>query len=294
MHRISYIGFRILIGLFKILPFPLLYLLSDILRFLLKNVVRYRRKVIQKNLDYCFPEMAAIKKSEIADAFYKNFIDIILESLKGLAIKPKKLVNRFKLKNPEVLKEAYSNGKHLMVYSQHYNNWEWAAVSLGLQTDHHIVGVTKLIANPYINNYMAKRRTGPNVSSVTARLTLRYLRKLKEKSQPEALVFIADQRPSGQEKFIELPFLGGVANFHHGAALFTHSYNLPIYSIDIHRTGRGHYDVEFVRLVAENETLTAEQITTQYKEHLEKLILKSPESWLWSHKRFKKYVDYKK
>ena len=238
--------------------------------------------------------MDASQKAEIANGFYRNFIDIILESIKGLAIDPNKLVPRYKLKNPNILTEDFNNGQHLMAYSQHYNNWEWSAASLGLQTSHHIVGVTKLIANPYINSYMYNNRTGPNVGSVTTRLTLRYLRVLQDKVNPEAIVFIADQRPSGKEKYLDLPFLGGRARFHHGAALFTHSYNLPIYSIDIHRLDRGKYEVEIVLLKAKEEALSPEEITTRYKEHLEKLVLKSPESWLWSHKRFKKYVDYKK
>ena len=65
-----------------------------------------------------------------------------------------------------------------------------------------------------------------------------------------------------------------------------------VYSIDIHKVSRGRYEVEFVRLLHENEEITPEEMTIRYKEHLEYLIRKSPESWLWSHKRFKKYLDY--
>lgn len=294
MHRLSYIGFRLVVGLFKFIPFPLLYRLSDILRFILKDIFGYRRSVIDQNLAYCFPEKTQVERATIANNFYKNFVDIILESFKGLAIHPEKLIPRFKLRNPEILAKAYTANEHLITYSQHYNNWEWGPICLGLQMEHHIVGIVKLIANPLINNYMINGRSGNNVSVVPSRQTGKYLQGLHNKSNPEALVFIADQRPSGKERFLELPFLGGTARFHHGAAIYAAQADLAIYSIDIHRVGRGRYEIEIVQLAKKDAGLTSEQITTRYKEHLEKLLRQSPESWLWTHKRFKQYLDYKK
>ncbi len=294
MHTVSYIGFRFVVGLFKFIPFPLLYRLSDLLRFILKDIIGYRKSVIDQNLAYCFPEKTKAERTLIANAYYKNFVDIILESFKGLAINPGKLIPRYKVRNPEILVDAYKSNEHLITYSQHYNNWEWGPICLGLQTRHHIVGIVKLIANPLINNYMIDGRSGNNVSVVPSRETGKYLQDLHKKSNPQALVFIADQRPSGKERFLELPFLGGVGRFHHGAAIYASKANLAIYSIDVHRIGRGRYEIEFVQLAEKGEGLTPEQITILYKEHLENLILQSPESWLWTHKRFKEYVDYKK
>ncbi|MDE6038650.1 MAG: acetyltransferase, partial [Paramuribaculum sp.] len=43
------------------LPLPALYLLSDLLRPLFQHVIHYRRKVIRRNLQSCYPE-----KSEAA------------------------------------------------------------------------------------------------------------------------------------------------------------------------------------------------------------------------------------
>ena len=50
MQWLSYIFTRGFVDFFRIVPFPLLYLISDGLAFLLMNVVGYRRKVIIWNV----------------------------------------------------------------------------------------------------------------------------------------------------------------------------------------------------------------------------------------------------
>lgn len=280
------------IGLIGCIPFPLLYLFSDGLRFITKHLLRYRVAVIKQNLAYVFPDKDQHQRDLIFHEFYKNFIDIILESIKGQSYSPEKLIDRFRLKNPELLEAAHENGQHVIAYSHHYNNWEWGPICLGLQIDHHITGIVKLIANPLINNYMIDQRSRANVSVVQTGHTGKFMSKLPESTRPICVVFIADQRPSGNNKKVKLPFLGSEAFFHKGAGIYAAQLKAPIYTIDVHRVSRGRYEVELVPIVNKNEDLSPEDISERYKAHLEDLILKSPESWLWSHKRFKEFLKY--
>lgn len=281
-----------MVGFFSLIPFPLLYLISDFLRFIFKNIAGYRVSVIKKNLDYCFPKKTPAERQEILDAFYKNFIDIILESIKGLSIDPDKLKKRYTLKNPEVLNQHYNEGQHIITYSQHYNNWEWAPICLGIQMNHRLMGIVKMISNQRINKYMIDGRSGNNVSVISTKQTGEFFKTLHKERDPLAIVFIADQMPYGKVKSLEVPFLGKKVKFHHGAALYAERVNLPIYSIDVLRRGRGRYEISVHCLKNKTETLTAEEITSRYAAHLEELILSSPESWLWSHKRFKQILTY--
>lgn len=50
-----------LLYLLSLLPMRLLYLLSDCLFFPLFYLVKYRRKVVEKQLDECFPEKVCRK-----------------------------------------------------------------------------------------------------------------------------------------------------------------------------------------------------------------------------------------
>lgn len=190
---IAYIFFRILVFIFWLIPFPLLYMLSDGLRFLLKNILRYRVSVIQKNIEFVFPDKSQQWRDNIANQFYKNFVDILLESIKGLSISGDKLIKRYRFRNPELMDAIYNENKHVIVFSQHQNNWEWAPLCLGLQIKHHIVGVVKLLSNPYINTFLQNGRSGNNVSVVPTLKVGSYFKKLQVKEKYEALVFIADQ-----------------------------------------------------------------------------------------------------
>jgi len=281
-----------MVGFFSLIPFPLLYLISDVLRVLFKNIAGYRVSVIKKNLAFCFPHKTEAERKKIFDKFYKNFIDIILESIKGLSIDPDKLKKRYSFKNPEVLDQHFNKGQHIITYSQHCNNWEWAPICLGIQMNHCLMGIVKMISNQRINKYMIDGRSGNNVRVISTKQTGEFFKTLHKEEDPLAIVFIADQMPYGKVKSLEVPFLGQQVKFHHGAALYAERVNLPIYTIDVARTGRGRYEVQVHCIKAESETLTAEEITYRYAGHLEEMILESPESWLWSHKRFKKILKY--
>jgi len=279
---------------FSLIPFRLLYFFSDLLRFIVKNLFGYRVNVIDKNLAYVFPDKTISDRKDIRNKFYKNFIDVTLESIKGLSHNPKKLIPKFKLHNPELLQSYFDKGQHVILYSQHYNNWEWGPLCLGLQVPHHIVGIVKKLSNPHSNAFIVEGRSGNNVSVIYTYETSQFFESLENpSSKPKAIVFISDQMPYGQTRSVELPLFGQKSKFHLGAASYACESSLPVFCVDVHRKGRGLYELELVELAKDVSQLTPESLTEIYKNHLEELINKSPESWLWSHKRFKGIINYK-
>ena len=72
----------------SLLPFPLLYLLSDVLYFLIYKVIGYRKQVVLTNLRNSFPEKTEAEIQAIAGKFYRWFCDLTLETLKTLTISP--------------------------------------------------------------------------------------------------------------------------------------------------------------------------------------------------------------
>lgn len=292
MKLIAYIFFRVIVFIFWLIPFPLLYLISDVLRFLLKHVLKYRVSVIQKNIDFIFPAKSHGWRADVANKFYKNFVDILLESIKGLSIPADKLIKRYRFRNPELMNALYENNKHVIIYSLHQNNWEWAPLCLGLQIKHHIVGAVKMLSNPYINDYLQNGRSGNNVSVIPTFKVGSYFQQLKAKEKPEGIVFIADQRPSGKETKIPVTFMGQEINFHGGAARYAILSGYPIVNFDILRIGRGRYEVEAVYLGKEGEYNNPKELTQKYADHISALIHANPSQWLWSHKRFKETIKY--
>ena len=291
MNFFSYIIFRAFSLKIRFIPFALLYITSDVLRFILKNVFRYRTGVIKKNVAFCLPNISPEQVNSIANSFYVNFVDIVLESMKGFSYDPKKMISRYRLINPDILDPYFENQQSVIILSQHYNNWEWGSICLGLQTQHHIVGVIKKISNKYIHAFVAKARSRNNVSVVNADDAAKYIRYHKP-NKPEALVLIADQYPYNKRHRTAAQFFDHDIDFHSGTGLIASWTDCPIFSIDIHKVKRGHYKLELVKLVDKASDSTPQEITKLYARHLESLIRKSPHSWLWSHKRFKDNIEY--
>ena len=289
MKFIGYIFFRLGVFAFSWIPFPVLHILSDGLYIILRYLLGYRKSVIEKNISHCFPKKSQEERNQIRDRFYRHFSDILFESIKGLSINPHRLVERFKMESLVPFDHESERGSPVTLYSQHYNNWEWGPICLGLQVKHHIVGIVKELHNPYINDFITKGRTGNNVSVVTTYKTPRYY--LSDLSNT-ATVYIADQNPYFKERSVTLDFFGNPTRFHNGAASFACRAGFPVYTLDIRKTARSKYAVSSVLLHPNPSEIKPEELTEIYKNHLEQLISEAPEYWLWSHKRFKDSIDY--
>ena len=82
MKIIYYIVFP-LWYLLSLLPLRVLYLLSDLIYYLLYYVIRYRRKVVRQNLIGSFPEKNMAEIIRIEKKFYAWFCDYVVENIKA-------------------------------------------------------------------------------------------------------------------------------------------------------------------------------------------------------------------
>src|SRR5665647_1629827 len=82
MYYLLY-GFLYLISL---LPFPVMYFISNCIYGLIYYVFGYRKEIVMGNLSIAFPEKTQSERKKIAKQFYKNFIDTFIETIKVLSM----------------------------------------------------------------------------------------------------------------------------------------------------------------------------------------------------------------
>lgn len=87
----------------SLLPYPLLYALSDFLYFLLYNVFKFRLKVVRKNLKLSFPHLSNNERLSIEKEFYTHLCDVFMEMAKNLTISEKQIKKRFVFENMELI-----------------------------------------------------------------------------------------------------------------------------------------------------------------------------------------------
>ena len=119
---------RILWGacyLLSLLPFCIIYLLSDFIYLIVYYLIRYRRKVVRKNLVNSFPEKSEKEITEIEKKFYKTLCDYFLETVKMRTISEKEIRRRMRFPGIEEMEKDSAAGKSVVMYIAHSMNWEY-------------------------------------------------------------------------------------------------------------------------------------------------------------------------
>ncbi len=273
---------------FWLIPFPILYIWSDILYVFFYYIFGYRKKVIIKNLRNSFPEKSEAEIQKIAKKFYKHLADITLEGIKAFAITKRQMLRRFKITDYEIVQKYYNEGKTIIAYASHYSNWEWGGIGAYV-LPHELYALYKPLKNKRIDMYARKSRStwGANMISITDT----YAFFTAPQTKPQIIFMLSDQSPSNQSKSVKVNFLGQATLFLHGTEKYAHQFNYPIVYAHVNRVKRGFYEVRF-ELVCDNpQSLPDRKLTERYAQILEKQIYERPEEWLWSHKRWKHRVS---
>ena len=272
------------IYLISILPFRILYGISDVLFYLLYYVVRYRKKVVFDNLRKSFPEKSTEEINKIAKDFYCYLCDLIVEAFKTLTISKKEAIARFKIKDNSLLEKLYEEKKNIILVLGHYGNWEWAGSNFILISKYKIYGIYKPMSNKYFENLINKMRTRFGTKLIAMNNTFKEM--IKNKNELNCTAFIADQTPSPEHAYWT-KFLNQDTPIFLGTELIAQKLNYPVVFASIKRINRGYYE-GYTELLFEQPALAQKgSITEAHTRRLEQEIIKKPELWLWSHRRWK-------
>ena len=91
---------------FSLLPWRVMYLISDFVAFILQHIVKYRVDVVTQNLNIAFPNKSTAERKKIANEFYQQFADSFIETFKLLSMSDATFNKRF-TSNAEVLIKLY-------------------------------------------------------------------------------------------------------------------------------------------------------------------------------------------
>ncbi len=269
----------------SLLPFPVLYGVSNILYFIFYYLVGYRKKVVLQNLRHSFPEKTEKEIQETARKFYKHFCDLVVESIKIFTISEKQTLKRFKVNNPEVSDVYYEQNRSVLFAGGHYNNWELLAVGMNQYIKHHAAGIYTPLSNKFFDGKMQKTRERFGLKMLPTRAVKRFLDDNKNKLT--GLVFGFDQSPSNPKSAHWMKFLNQDTGVQYGIEKLAKDYNCPVIYGTINKIKRGHYTLDLVLVTDKPLDTTDGYIIETATKLLEKDIIRQPEYWLWSHKRWK-------
>lgn len=287
MHFLVYIISYPLIKIISITPFKLLYLVSDIISFLLRKVFKYRLKVVRNNLNLVFNDMSENQIKEIEKKFYKHFSDISLESIKALGMNKEQMINRYEYQNIEVLRKIQEKKKNIILICGHYSNFEWL-LSIGYNTLGNGYGIYTPMTNKYFDNLFQKIRIKHKAFLISRYKIKDFMNNLDPKKY-YLFGFAADQSPRKVGKSYINYFLGQKVPIFTGAERFSREFNLSVVFADITRVKRGFYKTTFTEILDKKDSDYS--ITDQFMKLLESQIKRDPSQYFWTHNRFKHLIN---
>ncbi|HEX5171797.1 MAG TPA: lysophospholipid acyltransferase family protein [Cyclobacteriaceae bacterium] len=269
------------------LPLSVLYFFSDFLFVVSFYVVRYRRKLVQKNLKNAFPEKKLAELKVIEKEFYVNLCDYAVETLKLLTISREELGKRMIFKNAELALKYAENGHSVLHLTSHQFNWEWGLVTACLTFPFQMDFVYQSVSSKFFEELSLKIRTRfgahPIKRDEVARETI------KRKSILRGIALMADQYPGyGRDKKYETKFLNQDTVFFYGANQLAVLMQYPVVFYELRKMRRGYYQATIVNISSPPYNKESDIIIESYVRGVEKVIQENPAGWLWTHNRWKK------
>lgn len=273
---------RLFCRLFSLLPLWMMYAISSVLWPLMYYVVRYRREVVRRNLTESFPEWTPREIKRLERRFYRYFSDMLFESIKMATISPKTISRRMRFVNADEIEATLAQGRNVSLYLGHVGNWEWVS-SLPLHLPHGVAAgqVYHRLRNRNFDRLLLESRERMGAVCVEMKDVVRRIGKF------DIMGYIADQSPRREHIRHYVEFLNHRVPAYVGAEQLTRKYGAEAWFLDMRRVGRGRYEGRFVRLDGQTAATSEWGLTDLYYQHLEASVLRQPEIYLWTHKRFK-------
>jgi KDO2-lipid IV(A) lauroyltransferase len=267
------------------LPFFILYRISDFFYVLMYYIIGYRKKVVRANLHSVFTEKSEREIIMIEKKFYRHFCDLVVETVKNFSISKEEALKRMHHQGTEIFAPYAERHQPVIIAGGHQGNWELWGITAGIVIPHKVLGIYKRLRDPYLNEKMKANRGRWGTCLVPTVEVGQYF-----KDHPEELnatVFAVDQSPANPQKSYWTTFLGRETACYYGVEKMSKDYNRPVIFGHIQKIRRGHYTTSYELITAHPQEEEYGQIIEKINRLLERDIYSQPETWLWSHKRWK-------
>ena len=279
----QYIVILFLFIIFKILGLKYSSLLSGYIVKLFGPIFR-SNKISYSNIGKAFPDLKDNQKNHILKKMWNNYGAILAEYMFIKKFRTDlKFQKRIKVINKEVLEKIILNKKPVIFVSGHFNNFELMAMQIE-QSGIDLAAIYRPLNNNFLNpimekirkKYICKHQIKKGISGT------KELLKCFRKNISIALMI--DQRVS---EGIACKFFNQEALTTTIPAQFVKKFNTEIIPVHIERFNENNFTIEFSNPLDFSDDESIYDITLKLNKVLEKMILKNPDQWIWTHNRWK-------
>ena len=268
------------------LPFRVLYFVSDIVYFIVYYVIGYRKKTVRENLKLAFPDKIEAERLQIEKDSFKHLCDMFLEMAKTMTISRRQIDKRFKFNNLDTYLELEKKGKSIALLCAHYASYEWV-----VSMNHHITfkgyGIYKKIANPYFDKLVKDIRSRFKAYLITTKETKTCIEENYKNGVLSLYGFASDQTPRASHNLHWDSFLGIETPIHIGAEVLAKRFDMNVVFLKTTKVKRGYYEATLELMTEDINSVPDYKISEAFMRKVEQQIYENPSLYLWTHKRWK-------
>ena len=241
------------------------------------------KKIIHENIKRAIPEINPQDLQKIVKSMWNNYGNIFAEYMFIKNFRKGNLSSKIKVDGQEILDEIKKNKKQVVFISGHLSNFELMALFIE-RSGINLAAIYRPLNNLYLNPMMERIRK-KYICKYQIKKGIGGMKKLvhlKKKNFSTALMI--DQRVSE----------GILSKFFNQEALTTtipaqlvKKFNIPIVPVYIDRINGLNFQITIKNPIYFSNEKSVKNITDDLNLELEKMIIKKPENWIWSHNRWK-------
>lgn len=284
-----YLLVRLIVGIAQALSIEQSYAFAEFLAGILYRFDTRHRRVAMENLQVAFGDRYSLAQRDlIIRGVYKHFCMMVMEMLHiPRKLHPTTWRRRITLVGHEPVVDRLLSGGPMIMLTGHFGNWEMAGYLFGV-FGFPPSSVYRPLDNPYLDRFVRsfRERTGQKLIPKKGG----YDEMLHVLRSGQVLSFIADQDAGEKGMFVD--FFGRPASTHKAIALLAIEHNAPIVVGYARRIGPGfRYEVGCEAMIDPSELTGSGDdvrlLTQRYTTAIETVIRRSPEQYLWLHRRWK-------
>ena len=241
------------------------------------------KDLIKYNILRALPNLTQQEVKKITNEMWSNYGRILAEYIFIKDFRLSKFENNIQIKGQEILDKIKKNKEPVIFVSGHFNNFELMAMQIE-KSGVNLAAIYRPLNNRFLNfimekirkKYICKNQIKKGISGTRQLLSF-----FKKKT---SIALMIDQRVS---EGIKSNFFKQEAFTTTIPAQFVKKFRCKVVPIYIERIKGTNFKMTIHEPLAYSDDESIESITLDLNFLLEKLILKNPAQWIWSHNRWK-------
>ena len=281
-YFLQFLVILILFLIFKILGLKLASKISSQIISYIGPFFR-SKKIIESNIRKAYPGLEQKEIKKIIVGMWKNYGRILSEYVFIKRFRQSSLENSIKIEGQEILEKIKKDNEQVVFISGHFNNFELMAMHIE-KSGINLATIYRPLNNRFLNflmekirkKFICKNQIKKGLSGTKQLLTF-----FKNGS---SIALMIDQRVS---QGIKSNFFKYEAYTTTIPAQFVKKFNCKVVPIYIERVNKINFKLTVYEPIKYSDDESVKSITLDLNNLLEKMILKNPDQWIWSHNRWK-------